>query len=578
MMAALEEKRSPEYDIPSTSTNTSVSTTCKSCKKEFAVSTIFKHVSHRPTCKANYTNEEIQAFKNWKRERDEAGRNRKKHDPVKRKERYLREKDKKITYSVSQDEGKSSSEYVSSQCQGCKINFTKATILKHISHSPSCQNLYTKDDISELDAWTKQRKDQKRALKRKKCYDPEVRRAKYNEQKEMKNKLKPVLGGAHQSVNSKSVTVTTRCKNCNVLFNRSSIRKHISHSICKASYSEEEQREFRKWTDKTKSEKRKVSYNSTKRKLAYEKDKAKIASKYQENKAKIASKYQENKAKIAERYYEKVGKYKEKPIDRFSLEGQSFIKVYDQAFEVACSNFVKHLITEAVIFLHESEYYDEIYEKTFDSIFTSKLWMNYFEDDHFSKNCEETSWKTKYLNLHPKVPELCPYVYSKIPCQFHCSDLLLVELIEKSMDLAFERSLEKNTSKIATALARKSYGNPCYSDYFEHQIQNKFKKLTYKKIFAKFYHDAAFVSIYNAAFDESDIAKETCKNVRKEENVMKLVLEKSDEYVLGTISSFICGEMKTKFKLTKKHHDAWRGWLDREKQNSGSILYLSNTL
>ena len=150
MMAALEGKRSPEYDIPSTSTNTSVSTTCKSCKKEFAVSTIFKHVSHRPTCKANYTNEEIQAFKNWKRERDEAGRNRKKHDPVKRKERYLREKEKKITSSLSQDEEKSSSEYVSSQCLGCKVNFTKATILKHISHSPSCRNVYTKDDISEL--------------------------------------------------------------------------------------------------------------------------------------------------------------------------------------------------------------------------------------------------------------------------------------------------------------------------------------------------------------------------------------------------------------------------------------------
>ena len=81
----------------------SVSTQCKICKLDFTKSTIFKHVSHRPTCKAGYSNGEIQAFRTWKRERDDLIR-KSKHDPVKRRERYLRQKKKKFSNSLNHDQ------------------------------------------------------------------------------------------------------------------------------------------------------------------------------------------------------------------------------------------------------------------------------------------------------------------------------------------------------------------------------------------------------------------------------------------------------------------------------------------
>ena len=530
MMEKSEAKDTPDYDIPSSSTNTSVSTQCKACKKDFTVSTIFKHVSHKESCKAIYSNDEIEAFKSWKKQRDEEGRNRK-YDAAKRRERYLNDQKRKLaSCNLSDDEDHPVSDIVSSQCLGCKINFRRATILKHVSHSPSCRSFYSKDDISELYSWTKQRNDQNRSKKRK--YDPEARRARHLLERKRKNsqKIEPNIEKPLSSTTP--VTISTRCKRCKVLFNHSSILKHISHSkLCKAAYSNEEMREFDVWKNERRSKK----------------------------------------------HYEKVGKFKEKLSDRFSLKGQSFLQVYNKAFDVACDNFLNNLKAEAITFLHRTEYFKEVYDQTLDSIFHLRVWMTYFEDDNFSLNCDETTWKTKYLNSCPNVPEVCPYLNSNSPCQYHCSESLLVELIEKSMDLAFEKNLEKNISKIAKALAEKTYKNPCYSEYFECQIHGKFKNLIYKKAFASFYHDAIFISIYDAAYDKYDTPKEPCSNVF-EKKVIEEVLETSLENVVKTMSSFIYEEMKTKFSIKQIHYDAWRSWLDREKQNFGNVLHLSNTL
>ena len=62
----------------------SVSTTCKACRKDFTISTIFKHVSHTILCRAKYTNEEIDAFKDWRRKRIQDGQ-KKSYNPTKRK-------------------------------------------------------------------------------------------------------------------------------------------------------------------------------------------------------------------------------------------------------------------------------------------------------------------------------------------------------------------------------------------------------------------------------------------------------------------------------------------------------------
>ena len=84
---------------------TSVSTQCKVCELDFTKSTIFKHISHRPSCKVGYSNYEIQLFRDWKKQRDQLIR-KQKHDPAKRKERYLKEKERKFCNSSNEEDRK----------------------------------------------------------------------------------------------------------------------------------------------------------------------------------------------------------------------------------------------------------------------------------------------------------------------------------------------------------------------------------------------------------------------------------------------------------------------------------------
>ena len=90
------EVKNPESK--NTSNTITVSTQCKVCKFDFTESTIFKHVSHNTFCNEGYSNDEIQAFKSWKNQRDQLIR-KQKHDPAKRRERYLRDKAKKFSCS-----------------------------------------------------------------------------------------------------------------------------------------------------------------------------------------------------------------------------------------------------------------------------------------------------------------------------------------------------------------------------------------------------------------------------------------------------------------------------------------------
>ena len=83
-----------------------VSTRCKVCELDFTESTIFKHVSHKSSCKAGYSEEEIQGFKDWKKQRDQLIRKRK-PDPAKRREWYLKQKEKKFSqFSLSPEDQK----------------------------------------------------------------------------------------------------------------------------------------------------------------------------------------------------------------------------------------------------------------------------------------------------------------------------------------------------------------------------------------------------------------------------------------------------------------------------------------
>ena len=109
----------------------SVSTQCKVCELHFTVSTIFKHISHRPSCKAGYSNDEIQAFRSWKNHRDHLIEKRK-YDPTKTRAIYLKNKEKKGNEQISKGKEQSSNPSpiaLSTLCKGCNIVFNPPTIL-----------------------------------------------------------------------------------------------------------------------------------------------------------------------------------------------------------------------------------------------------------------------------------------------------------------------------------------------------------------------------------------------------------------------------------------------------------------
>ena len=45
---------------------------------------------------------------------------------------------------------------VSTQCKACKKDFTQSTILKHITHKPSCKIVYNQKEIQLHQQWSKE--------------------------------------------------------------------------------------------------------------------------------------------------------------------------------------------------------------------------------------------------------------------------------------------------------------------------------------------------------------------------------------------------------------------------------------
>ena len=71
---------------------------------------------------------------------------------------------------------------VSTICKVCNVGFTRATILKHISHS-SCKEYYRKEEIWLYREWTKE----KIGKKKKQSYDPRKRREYREKQKKQRD-------------------------------------------------------------------------------------------------------------------------------------------------------------------------------------------------------------------------------------------------------------------------------------------------------------------------------------------------------------------------------------------------------
>ena len=137
------------------------STQCKTCKKNFKQSTILKHITFKASCRINYTDEEIQLYHQWSKERHNKKRLtklKKSYNPAKRRERHLQEQKKKDQLKAKSN--KSPFVSVSTRCKSCKIVFPKSSIFRHISHNKKCLSFYSDDEIQSFSDWRGERRNE----------------------------------------------------------------------------------------------------------------------------------------------------------------------------------------------------------------------------------------------------------------------------------------------------------------------------------------------------------------------------------------------------------------------------------
>ena len=185
----METSKSPSkiysWEIDDSEENVAVSTKCKVCHVDFEQSTIYKHISHKPSCKAKYSSEEIKVYQDWAREKKNENR-RKAYDPVKSKKRPYnqigrqrpkmatlspnksKEENSKKTSNIDASKVTSTSDdsdaniVVSTICKVCHGDFEEKTIYKHINNKASCKAEYSNEEIKVYQEWARDRRNERR--------------------------------------------------------------------------------------------------------------------------------------------------------------------------------------------------------------------------------------------------------------------------------------------------------------------------------------------------------------------------------------------------------------------------------
>ena len=481
MEASKNPSKICSWEIDDSEENVSVSTKCKVCHVDFEQSTIYKHISHKPSCRAKYSNEEIKVYQEWARDKRNE-RKREAYEPVKSK-----------------------------KSPNNQIGRQRPKMAKLSPKSSKEENL-------------------------KKCKDT----SNINASKDTSTSDKP------KDDSDANVVVSTKCKVCHVDFEQKTIYKHISNKAsCKAKYSNEEIKVYQEWARDRRNEKRRKSYDPV---------------------------------KSRNKYHEKVGKFIEKQSDRESLKGRSFTKVFEKYFIEATERFRLCLRQEARSIVKEEENYNDVRDKTLDSVFDCDLWKKEATKSYVSQDCE-------YINGLRKDPHNIYDCQSKpeVPCLCHCSDSVLYDIIEAGMQRAFENSLEENITSISKSIAFKAWDKP---PGFERKLFGWFKGDLYKKVFAKFYHDESFLQAYEEAYNHSTESvmasnevcyEETTSFVDMHESVEKYCEKKFERILLNLITdepnivfkekldAFIDLNIKTTYPLDAKLKNIWREWLKKEK-------------
>ena len=206
-------------------------------------------------------------------------------------------------------------------------------------------------------------------------------------------------------------------------------------------------------------------------------------------------------------------------MDRQSLKGKACFRVFDIAFKEACKTFYQNLHQKAYEMIKEKEHFNDISDKTLDSIFES-------------------------------------------------SNEVLEDLLDH-MESTYDYLLEKRLQEISNAIASKAWDKDGGSN-FRKSIHDMREQL-YKKTFAKFYHDESFIRFYITSYGislscflDKTLFFSSMPEALNEDFMLKLL-------------GYIKEEIYEKVNLTQDHLNSWSNWLKEEKLNPRKPSRYCNT-
>lgn len=202
-------------------------TDCKGCSKHFQ-NGILRHISHSGKCESFYSKEELSELQDIAAAKINA---RKRETRASKGTQNNQNKRDYSALGKTQLLTKANMQMI--KCIGCEYKFSQESILKHITKSIKCKNLYNSSAIgpefnkivklSESRSQTKEKDRSKRHYQNNK--------AKISEKYSLDMLLKKQL-------DNNSTTSDNECKSCEINFEDNSILKHISQSKkCKNLYS-----------------------------------------------------------------------------------------------------------------------------------------------------------------------------------------------------------------------------------------------------------------------------------------------------------------------------------------------------
>ena len=387
---------------------------CKFCHKK-TKNGILKHVSHSKICQNHYSEADLQSLKKLAKDK----KNRKRGEKQKNDRNTLLKLDNVKMALLKEKLGKFSQKLKENECKFCHKK-TKNGILKHISQSKICQNIYSEADIKTLKYWAENRKKSKRAEKRKNEKNTQLKGLDEN-QKRTENCLKLA------EKNKKSYNSEKRAKHHKKVYD-SELRAELHR---------------RTYDYNKRSELHARTYDPKKRSKLYDKV-------YEKKKAEKERKEKELNEKYQKAHFDNIDKHYE---DKARKENIFELKMTRKDFEVAShdinkmANLSEEIKDQIKIIDTKIETNYKLYETKIDNAVAknalgNKLIQDIYSEELFGEKCHyglfegwhdfNLQMDLEFINIAQMIKKVYPGTF--VCTCFKCQDAKGYETIMKSSE------------------------------------------------------------------------------------------------------------------------------------------------